>query len=318
MFQIITEEKVIRGNEIAFILFHNLPCSNTVLCTTTTTANTFNVLCNLFRVCKNTWLNLGEQLLLQKDLSSVVSSCYFPFSIPSFLDLAVFDLWTWIALKHFQQHNMIEEYASTKLHFLVVCCQYFFLDKIATFSTHLWLSNLMYGYTIDQWIFQWWALHLEFVWTLAGDSELQIWVLHHRANSRFPSCTFGDMWQKRNLITSGGKPRALHSPMCSNVSWIGKNFLFFPAPNSTYSSYISSYNCSYTDKASTNTSVSTVRITIFLWPCCVISFACRNTWVSAPSWLQGVSSTNLTHCCYWYKCHHTHISWSHLPCPHVE
>ena len=190
MFQIITEKKVIRGNEIAFIYFRNLPCSNTVLCTTNVTASTFNVLCNLFRVCKNTWLNIGEQLLLQKDLSSVVSSCYFPFSIPTFLDLVVFDLWTWIAPIHFQQQNMINEYASTKLHLLVVCCQYFFLDKTAPFCTHLWLSNLMHGYTIDQWIFQWWALHLEFVWTLAGDTELKIWVLHHRANCRLSKLHF--------------------------------------------------------------------------------------------------------------------------------
>ena len=28
--------------------------------------------------------------------------------------------------------------------------------------------------------------------------------------------------------------------------------------------------------------------------------------------------TNLTYYCYWYKCHHMHKSWSHLPCPHVN
>ena len=54
MLQIITEKKVIHGNEIAVILLHNLPCSNTALCTTTLTAHICNVLCNLFRVYKNT------------------------------------------------------------------------------------------------------------------------------------------------------------------------------------------------------------------------------------------------------------------------
>ena len=39
MLQIITEKKVIHDNEIAFILFHNLPCSNTVLWRTTVTAH---------------------------------------------------------------------------------------------------------------------------------------------------------------------------------------------------------------------------------------------------------------------------------------
>ena len=54
MLQIITEKNVIHGNETAFILFHNLPWSNTVLGTTTVTAHACNVLCNLFRVYKNT------------------------------------------------------------------------------------------------------------------------------------------------------------------------------------------------------------------------------------------------------------------------
>ena len=44
MLQIKVEKKFIHGNEIAFILFHNLPCSNTVLCTTAVTAHTRNFL----------------------------------------------------------------------------------------------------------------------------------------------------------------------------------------------------------------------------------------------------------------------------------
>ena len=46
---------------------------------------------------------------------------------------------------------------------------------------------------------------------------------------------------------------------------------------------------SYTDKASTSTSVSTVQITIFLWPCLAISFTCKNTLVFASSWLYGLT-----------------------------
>ena len=67
------------------------------------------------------------------------------------------------------------------------------------------------------------------------------------------------------------------------------NFLFFPAPKSTHSSSIPSFRSSYTNTASTSTSVSTVRITIFLWPSLAISFTCKNTLVSTSSWLHRLT-----------------------------
>ena len=47
------------------------------------------------------------------------------------------------------------------------------------------------------------------------------------------------------------------------------------------------FNVANTEIAITRTSVSTVRTVILLWPCSDISLTCRNTLVSAYSWLQG-------------------------------
>ena len=73
------------------------------------------------------------------------------------------------------------------------------------------------------------------------------------------------------------------------IWWIGANFLFFPAPKSTHSSSISSFNSSYNDTTSNSTSVSAIQITIFLWPCLAIFFTCKNMFVSVSPYLHGLT-----------------------------
>ena len=80
-------------------------------------------------------------------------------------------------------------------------------------------------------------------------------------------------------------PRALDSPRLLKMTWTGAYLLCFPTPKSTQNSSNWSFKDANTETASTNTSVSTLRIIIFEWLYRDI-LTYKNTLRSAPSWPQ--------------------------------
>ena len=96
-----------------------------------------------------------------------------------------------------------------------------------------------------------------------------------------------DTWLHPVNVWKNESLHGLNSPRLLKMTWPGTYFLCFPTPKSTHNSSYWSFKHANTETASTNTSVPTVWMTIFEWPCRNISLTCKNTLVSVSSCLQG-------------------------------